>query len=402
MTGHKVLSKFGRVTSSGRFISEIDGLRFIAISSVVLYHVNSNPVVSSGGTPHGEIERAIFTNVVSQGFHGVQLFFVISGFILGYPFAAHYLQGKPRVRLQQYFLRRVTRLEPPYIICMLGLFALWIAFKGWNFAATLPHLLASMGYVHNIIYGEASTINNVAWSLEIEIQFYLLVPFLTLVFALRNTLVRRLTILLMCLPGVLTHWVFGDLASRWTLSVFCHVQFFLVGFLLVDTYIVEWDEQPTTSFKWDVISLLGWPALFIVWALTDNMVDVYQPSLLALLQAILFPGLTYVLYCAVFRGRITRKIFTFPIITITGGMCYTIYLLHNNLIGMLMRVIGPRLQFSDYLLSYSLQVLIVSPLLLLPCAAYFLMVERPCMRKDWPSRLWGKVRPVFSFLPPRR
>ena len=52
---------------------------------------------------------------------GVELFFAISGFILGIPFASHYLRGVPRVNLRRYFIRRLTRLEPPYIINLMVL-----------------------------------------------------------------------------------------------------------------------------------------------------------------------------------------------------------------------------------------------------------------------------------------
>ena len=47
---------------------------------------------------------------------------MISGFILGLPFARHVLANGPPVVLKQYFLRRLSRLEPPYIVAMITLF----------------------------------------------------------------------------------------------------------------------------------------------------------------------------------------------------------------------------------------------------------------------------------------
>ena len=64
------------------------------------------------------------------GFRGVELFFVISGFILGLPFAAHYLKGAAPVSLRKYYLRRLTRLEPPYIVALLVLFILAAGIEG--------------------------------------------------------------------------------------------------------------------------------------------------------------------------------------------------------------------------------------------------------------------------------
>src|SRR5262249_23034422 len=128
--------------------------------------------------------------VALVGFRGVELFFVISGFILGLPFAAHYINGTPRVDLRKYYLRRLTRLEPPYFAALILLFVLAVFIQGVPAAALRPHLWASMLYLHDLIYGTFSPVMGVAWSLEIEVQFYVLVPVLTLLFAIRGALRR--------------------------------------------------------------------------------------------------------------------------------------------------------------------------------------------------------------------
>src|SRR5438094_3364218 len=106
------LGGFRRITTSGNYIPEIDGLRFIAIFAVVLHHV-ALYVTTLDNRPEGIFEL---------GTRGVELFFAISGFVLAAPFASQYLCGRPRVRLGQYFLRRLTRLEPPYLLALLIIF----------------------------------------------------------------------------------------------------------------------------------------------------------------------------------------------------------------------------------------------------------------------------------------
>jgi len=54
---------------------------------------------------------------------------MISGFILAAPFVGHYLHDKKRVNLGSYFIRRLTRLEPPYVIVMVMFFSFAIEFK---------------------------------------------------------------------------------------------------------------------------------------------------------------------------------------------------------------------------------------------------------------------------------
>src|SRR5215510_2337941 len=88
-----------RVTSSGRFILEIDGLRFVAILSVYLYRLNGYLLEKSASVASGLMTTRVVT-LLSHGNNGVQLFFVISRFILGLPFAAHFLRGAGRASVR--------------------------------------------------------------------------------------------------------------------------------------------------------------------------------------------------------------------------------------------------------------------------------------------------------------
>src|SRR5580704_7458253 len=102
-------------TASHRYMAEVDGLRFIAIFSVMLFHVYFNVAHSRDFTLSAS-RFDFFFWPVTNGFRGVQLFFVISGFILGLPFATQYITGGPPVKIGRFYLRRITRLEPPYIL----------------------------------------------------------------------------------------------------------------------------------------------------------------------------------------------------------------------------------------------------------------------------------------------
>jgi peptidoglycan/LPS O-acetylase OafA/YrhL len=382
--------RFTRVVSSGRFIPEIDGLRFIAIGTVVLFHLAINLSIRAPETYALPESGSWLATVARYGFHGVELFFVISGFILALPFAAARLRARPPVRLGQYFLRRVTRLEPPYIICMIVFFLALVVIKGQSAAVMWPHLLASLGYVHNLVYGEASLINNVAWSLEIEIQFYLLVPLLATVFAIRRPFRRRAVIVGLSLLSIAGHvLIFGEHAWL-SLTILNFLHFFLIGFLLADIYLVEWNEAPVRHIGWDLASLLGWPALFWVWSYSAFESRASASGGDTLASGVFFPMCAFFLYCAVFRGSLTNRIMTTPWITTIGGMCYSIYLLHNYAIGFLIGLtkgIAP----AGYELNLLIQGVLVIPLVLATCALYFGLIERPCMRRDWPARAWRRL-----------
>lgn len=157
-----ILPRFARETSAGSFLPEIDGLRFFAITAVLFYHVNGFVLARSPVHFSPSAAESLFQRLTAQGFIGVQLFFAISGFVLALPFARWHLLAAEAVSLKTYFLRRLTRLEPPYMISLLLLSVLAIGFRGQEPREVVAHLLASVVYMHNFLYGRGSDINPVA------------------------------------------------------------------------------------------------------------------------------------------------------------------------------------------------------------------------------------------------
>lgn len=368
----RLLSRLSRRTSSGRFIPEIDGLRFVSIALVVLFHIAGYVALRHGVPAEGGEADAIF-RVLSHGHYGVQLFFMISGFVLGLPFAGQYLAGGRPVRLRPYFLRRLTRLEPPYVLSMLLLAPAVMVMSGMTPAELARHLLASLAYVHNLAYGEGSVINSVAWSLEVEVQFYILAPLLAAAaFRLRNPLLRRGALLAACAAAVAVQrtWLSGYEAL--TLASF--VQFFLLGFLVADLYATDWTRPSRRPAAWDALWLACWPLLWLAWEAPQAV------------GAFAFPVIALAFFAASLRGRISRAALSNAWVATIGGMCYTIYLLHYPLISLLGRVTA-RLGAASAAVDVLVQSALLLPPLLMVCAVYFALIERPCMDPAWPQKL---------------
>src|SRR5690242_3192979 len=134
-----LLVRLSRETSSGRFIPEMDGLRFVAIAMVVLFHLNGYLTAKASSPEYASAAHSdLLSHAALVGFHGVELFFMISGFILGLPFAAHHLAGTLPVSLPKYYLRRLTRLEPPYFVIVFALLALSLVMHK-PVTALIPH-----------------------------------------------------------------------------------------------------------------------------------------------------------------------------------------------------------------------------------------------------------------------
>jgi peptidoglycan/LPS O-acetylase OafA/YrhL len=369
----RLLAPYRRITSTGQFIPEIDGLRFFAIFSVFIYHLAGDILRHSPPGLHASLDHNWLFSVTQILNIGVPLFFVISGFILGMPFAASHLHRQRAVPLKKYFLRRLTRLEPPYIICLLLFFALKVVAARGSASELFPNLMASIFYVHNLAYGTPSVINFVAWSLEVEIQFYILAPILALVFAISKPSARRavLAVLLLLATGI-SRLVAGNGALEHSLLGFA--QYFLAGFLLTEFYLFG-GEKRQANWLWDLISAAGWVILLTLLVRGGAPIEWIGPWLIL------------VLYIAAFHSVAMNWFVTNVWITTIGGMCYTIYLLHNYLVagtGMLTERVLPEWPFAARLL---VQFVLISPVVLGVSALYFRWIERPCMRPDWPQRV---------------
>jgi peptidoglycan/LPS O-acetylase OafA/YrhL len=169
---------------------------------------------------------------------------------------------------------------------------------------------------------------------------------------------------------------------RMALSILAYLQFFLIGFLLVDIFLVDWKESPARSIYWDLVALVGWPLLILI--LNSKVLSRW-----------FFPGLIFVLYCAAFRGKFVNRIFRDPWITAIGGMCYSIYLLHDTIISAVGRITRGVSAGAPYSLHLFVQLILIGSIILVISSLYFVLIEKPCMRRDWVQRLWGRVQSMW-------
>jgi peptidoglycan/LPS O-acetylase OafA/YrhL len=173
--------------------ADVDGLRAVAVLAVVVFHA--------------------FPGRVHGGFVGVDIFFVISGFLIsGIVFRS--LQTG-RFRFADFYARRARRIFPALLIVLIGtlLFG-WIALLSDEYERLGKHVAGGAGFVSNwLSWNEAGYFDAAAelkpllhlWSLGIEEQFYLIWPPLVLL-AWRRGRVPVLIAMLLVIPFALNVW----------------------------------------------------------------------------------------------------------------------------------------------------------------------------------------------------
>lgn len=333
------------------------------------------------------LEDSFLYALMREGGIGVDVFFTISGFILALPFAKQHLFGSQTVSIKGYFTRRLTRLEPPYLISLTLLLGVHVFLLDESIREMMPHYLASLFYVHGFVFDEWSKINPVAWSLEVEVQFYILAPLLALVFKIPGTVQRRSVIVGIILLSLLHRNFNYEWIEQWHLrkSLLMHLHEFFIGFLVADIYLTTWKGNVSKTWVWDLAGIAAMASLF-VW--NDPLhID----------HDLIFSASLFVAFVSIFRGSLLNRFYSNPFIVIVGGMCYTIYLLHYAMIAFLAG--GTEFLFREgwsYASNYWVQALVILPVVLGVSAVFFALIERPCMDKNWPAKLKVKIISIFA------
>ncbi len=168
----------------------IDGLRGIAALSVVLFHLHvAIQKHNSEAFPY------VIDQLFSVGYLGIQIFFVLSGFVIAYSLRD--------VRMDlafftRFFIRRSLRLDPPYwtVVILTLILAMTASFTfkaGEAFPFTPLQILYNLIYLPDLM--QVSLIVPVAWTLCIEFQFYLF--FALLLMFIQQFKVKNFAVLLM-------------------------------------------------------------------------------------------------------------------------------------------------------------------------------------------------------------
>ncbi len=321
----------------GKHLFSIDMLRGLVALLVCLYHL------SEGFLPATSVFRYIF----SRGYLGVEIFFVISGFVIPYTM----FKGDYNVRdAPRFLIKRLLRIEPPYwcsivliyIIEFLSTF--FSPYKDKKIILDWKNILYHILHLNDIL--GKSWLKGIYWSLAVEVQYYMLMALIFPLLIFKNKWISTGVLFAFCMG----RWLELD---HTVLYYGCH---FVAGIILFNYHIHKLTKRESGI------------ALAITFALCFWCFDIYH--LCAIVGASLF-----ILYFDYFIGALVTL----------GKWSYSFYLIHIQIGWTLMDALvrsypqGNRLEFMCW------------SILCTTLASYFFYtyIEKPSHRWSHQIRMKG-------------
>jgi peptidoglycan/LPS O-acetylase OafA/YrhL len=334
-------------------LTRIDGLRGLAIIGVILVHV---AIISS--------EKA--SNFIMLGQYGVQLFFLLSGFILTY------VASKNNFDIKSFYIKRFFRIAPLYYLFLAGCFFLNFSEQMEPGALKVSSIDIKNLFMHVIFLHGINPVYlrgtfSIMWSLTPEVIFYILFPFIfnLSTFSLGflffgSVLIANLTNVFNN-PNIYNHdfimWITHGIQNNLFLFVF-------------GVMVYKYQE----FFKRKIWTILGIISLILFimdgFSFNNFFIDIIIPKILynkyfALIM-LAFPFFIYS------QNFIIKKLLNNKISTFLGRISYSAFLVHYAIIQFL--------RTQEYVHKYLFTALLVVFLTVLLSYITYKFIEKPGIR----------------------
>lgn len=296
--------------SSGRLVA-MDGLRFAAAGAVLLYHFTATSTATSYWGADPVQAFPVLNEVTRYGWLGVELFFMISGFVI--------LLSADGRGVAGFVASRVGRLFPAYWACIVLTAALQQFWSGGR-RTTLVETLVNLTMVQDLF--EVTGVQVVFWTLLVELKFYLLV---LAVLALGP--LTRHRVLAFATVWPLAGWAAQEAGLRWLTDwlVPDYAPYFAVGMLLFLAYRDGFDV--VTS-----VLLAGGLTLCVLRVLdaAGRASDLQGVPVDPLVTVLVLLACVVAVWATTLRGRGAPPGWAATALGTAGALTYPVYLVHTQ------------------------------------------------------------------------
>jgi peptidoglycan/LPS O-acetylase OafA/YrhL len=377
----------------------IEGLRALAAGTVVMYHVWFLSQPSGQSFSLGWLGTYVFPHLTN----GVTLFFVLSGFLLFLPFATAALRDEPRPAFSAYIRNRALRILPAYWFILLATaFVLQTArvYHAGGLGVAEMDNLSLLGQNALLLqnYHPATVATGIvpAWSLAIEVVFYLLLPVLVVaaIWLSRRATTRGGRVLALLCPAAFlallgaASVVLGPQPHKgvifartwrsvWQLSFFTHAHLFAPGLALAVARVEYQDGRLRLPRWWRPVAAIAGVVIAVtaIKLAVDHTIRVRWETAILTIPL----GLLLALTVLTTPGRRSRLVAALDSPALVGaGLCsYSVYLWHYPVILWLR---GHNLTIGGGFGAYLVNLLVVAAAVGALSWLSYNYVERPALR----------------------
>lgn len=307
----------------------LTGLRFMAALWVVVFH-------GTFSWHPGLVSGSVFAAIAMRGDLAVPMFFVLSGFILGYTYLT--VDGTFRGSWRSYFVKRLARLYPVYF---LGIALAVVPYFAWGSdrppgvcatpASGVATLVATVMLAQTWLPGNAGCLNPPGWSLSVEASFYLVFPLISMVIGRlpRPYLVPVAGVAWLVSVALACYHAGPALPGSGSLLIH-HAATFLIG--LVGGRLFVMRGPASAQRRWPLVgftALAGIAVLITRGAQAVAFADVYLVPLYALL-----------IYALANSRGLLATFCARPVFVALGEASYALYILHWPMLEWLAHLMG--------------------------------------------------------------
>jgi peptidoglycan/LPS O-acetylase OafA/YrhL len=320
-------------SSTGSHFDALDGMRGVAILMVVASH-------SFYSNPSASLPMRLFGLLFDTGWMGVPIFFVLSGFLIAYPFFREREKDRRAWYARGYVRRRVGKIIPPFYLSII----IFVAYYFIRFSDP-RYLVAGLQWACGIanFIPPAVHLYTPYWSLLVEVQFYILLP--VLFFALRGARSRAVawfTFAIFLLgPFIVRQWTWPDAVDRDSLAFLmnrfpCSLDFFGWGVLFAGLFVSGGGLKQNKT----ALGCLGYAGIAVLVAtvgvhmLWTNLFDIgFHPRRWSVEAFHLLPSVSVflLLFFLYIPGSWGFRLFAFGPLRFIGLVSYEWFLFHQPL-----------------------------------------------------------------------
>lgn len=293
--------------------ADIDGLRAFAVLSVIIFHINPA--------------------WLPNGFLGVDIFFVLSGFLI--TSIIHKEMEEGEFSFKNFYIRRIKRILPLFfVVLIVGILVCWWIFMPNDIIGVLDSAKAAIFFLANRYFAKQGDYFAISsdekpflhlWSLSTEEQFYFIFPVI-LLFMFRISFIKNKKLIFLGVGSIIL--LLSSLIDLRKFGVFWE-QYYLphlrAGEMLVGSFLAVYMNEKKLKNNY-FIWISGFSLLVLIVSLF--LKNIFTPPLFPGILALIPCMATALLIFANQERHFINRLFSYPLIVWLGKISYSLYLWH--------------------------------------------------------------------------